>query len=363
MMHIPGETVVSLPEILSLDAFSPPKWQDAVPPELEWAAVGLIPQRNVTLLSGNGGDGKTLGTLQLQVAAACRKPWLGVDVQPMRSFGLYCEDDEAELHRRTVDIAAHYGCRMDELGDVSLISRVGRDNILVELDHRTDIAKPTALYRSVTDHAVKFGARLVVLDSLHDLFGGNEINRSHARQFIGYLRQLAIRINGAVLLNAHPSLAGMNTGTGSSGSTAWNNAVRSRLYLTRPDDDDANQNRRLLTTKKSNYGPLGKEIELRWEQGVFVRDVPEVGDPYGTAEQTFLACLDRIASQGKYASAAKQSTNFAPKIFARMPAAKGLTERKLRSVMETLFHQEQIRIGTFTRPNRSRVECIERVGI
>ena len=48
MMHIPGETVVSLPEILSLDAFSPPKWQDAVPPELEWAAVGLIPQRNVT---------------------------------------------------------------------------------------------------------------------------------------------------------------------------------------------------------------------------------------------------------------------------------------------------------------------------
>src|SRR5258708_19438459 len=97
MNHIPGETVVRI-DIPTLDAFSPPKWQDMVAPELEWAATGLIPQRNVTLLSGDGGGGKTLTTLQLQVAAACRKPWLGVDVQPMRSFGLSYYDAETELH-------------------------------------------------------------------------------------------------------------------------------------------------------------------------------------------------------------------------------------------------------------------------
>jgi hypothetical protein len=100
---------------------------------------------------------------------------------------------------------------------------------------------------------------------------------------------------------------------------------------------------------------------LRWERGVFVRDVPDIGDPYGTAEEVFLACLDQITAHGKYASAAKQSTNFAPKLFAHMPAAVRSSEKKLRSAMDALFHQQLIKIGVFTRPNRSRVECIERV--
>jgi RecA-family ATPase len=317
----------------------------------------------VTLLSANGGDGKTLLSLQLQVAAARDGHWLGAEVQPVRSFGLFCEDGEDELHRRMVAVAEHYKCRLDDLDGVSLVSRVGQENLLVTFDPRTDVAKPTALYHAIADHAVKFGARLIVLDSLHDVFGGNEISRSHTRQFIGYLRRLALKINGAVLLNAHPSVAGINTGTGSSGSTGWNNAVRSRLYLTRSEDSTAGENVRILTTKKSNYGPLGAPIELRWQRGVFVRDVPDIGDPYGTAEEVFLACLDQIACHGKYASAAKQSTNFAPKIFAQMPAAIKTSEKKLRTAMDALFHQQKIKIGVFTRPNRSRVECIERVRV
>jgi RecA-family ATPase len=352
---------LSAPRRVLLKVLNPPQWQDAAVPDREWAVAGLIPQRNVTTLSADGGLGKTVLTLQLQVAAARSRPWLGAEVQPARSLGCYCEDDESELHRRMVDIAEHNECRLEDLHDVNLISRVGEDNILVEFDARTDVAKPTALYQAIGDHAVKFGARLVILDSLHDVFGGNEISRSHTRQFIGYLRRLALRIDGAVLLNAHPSVAGMNSGTGSSGSTGWNNAVRSRLYLTRSEDATAGENVRILTTKKSNYGPLGAPIELRWQRGVFVRDVPDIGDPYGSAEEVFLVCLDQITAQGKYASAAKQSMNFAPKIFAPMPAAVRTSERKLRTAMDALFHQQQIKIGVFTRPNRSRVECIERV--
>src|SRR5690606_40940583 len=64
-----------------------------------------------------------------------------------------------------------------------------------------------------------------------DLFGGDEINRNQVRRFIGMLRALAIAFDTAVVLLSHPSVQGMQTGTGTSGSTAWNNSVRSRLYL------------------------------------------------------------------------------------------------------------------------------------
>jgi hypothetical protein len=67
---------------------------------------------------------------------------------------------------------------------------------------------------------------------------GNENDRAQARQFIGMLRGLAIRHECAVLLLSHPSVAGIASGGGSSGSTAWNNSVRSRLYLSRVVGND-----------------------------------------------------------------------------------------------------------------------------
>ena len=161
--------------------------------------------------------------------------------------------------------------------------------------------KPTSLFHQIKRLSVEFGARLVILDSLHDLFAGNENSRPEARGFVNVLRQIALAIDGAVLLNAHPSMSGLTSGSGSSGSTAWNNAVRSRLYLKRPDDV-ADSDARILDSKKSNYGPLGSAIEIKWKHGVFVRETTIAGDPYGAAQAAFLACLDAITEQGRYAS-------------------------------------------------------------
>ncbi|HEY9147871.1 MAG TPA: AAA family ATPase, partial [Gammaproteobacteria bacterium] len=46
-------------------------------PEREWLVQDLIPARNVTLLYGDGGTGKSLLALQLAVAVALGRPWLG----------------------------------------------------------------------------------------------------------------------------------------------------------------------------------------------------------------------------------------------------------------------------------------------
>lgn len=116
---------------------------------------------------------------------------------------------------------------------------------------------------------------LLVLDTLADFFGGNENDRAQARQFIGMLRGLAIRHDCAVLLLSHPSVAGISSGVGSSGSTAWNNSVRSRLYLSRVTGEDGyepNPDARRLAVKKSNYGRIGAEILLHWDKGVFVAE-------------------------------------------------------------------------------------------
>jgi RecA-family ATPase len=340
-------------------SFTPERWQGEPIPAREWCVDGIIPSGNVTYFGGDGGVGKTLLAMQLQVAGALGSPWLGVQMGPTKSLGIYCEDDTDELHRRSADIAAHYGASLDALGNMHLAGRVGEDNLLVTFDHR-DIAGATPLYHAIAEHAVDIGARLVIFDSLHDVFGGNEIMRTHARQFIGLVRKLALKINGAVLLCAHPSQAGMSSGSGQSGSTGWNNAVRSRLYLTKPNNDEgADDGVRLLKIAKANYAALST-IELTWRNGVLVRNASS-DDAYGQAAQIFLSCLDKVNAEGRYASPAKTSPAYAPKVFLRMAQAKGIAKKNLELAMERLFAENKIEVGGHRKGNRHHVESIVKV--
>ncbi len=77
------------------------------------------------------------------------------------------------------------------------------------------------LRRTIEYFAHNSGAQLVVFDSLHDFFAGNENHRGHARNFIALLRRLAREIDGTVVVTGHPSVYGLRSGTGSSGNTAW----------------------------------------------------------------------------------------------------------------------------------------------
>jgi RecA-family ATPase len=110
--------------------------------------------------------------------------------------------------------------------------------------------------------------KFIIVDTSADAFGGDEISRKHLRAFIKLLRSQAIKFDCAVLLLSHPSLAGISSGSGLSGSTGWNGSVRSRLYMTHGDDEDDSDARK-ITTMKANYGRPGTGIALRWHEGVF----------------------------------------------------------------------------------------------
>ena len=78
------------------------------------------------------------------------------------------------------------------------------------------------LFKRLDKTVCELQPRLIVIDNSADVFAGNENDRAQVRQFITLLRGMAITANAGVLLTSHPTLTGISTGTGLSGSTAWN---------------------------------------------------------------------------------------------------------------------------------------------
>lgn len=206
----------------------------AVPPR-EWLVPELVPQKTVTLFGGDGGTGKSLLALQLAIATAAGGSWLGRTVQAGPVIFISAEDDEDELHRRTDDILRSADLEYHDLAGLTLRSLAGEDALLAV---ETQVALiQSALFEELDARAEAEGPVLIVIDTLADVFPSNENDRAKVRQFVGILRGLALKRRCAVILLAHPSLSGLNSGAGTSGSTAWNNSVRSRLYLSRVIQD------------------------------------------------------------------------------------------------------------------------------
>jgi RecA-family ATPase len=259
-------------------------WEGLPVPPRQWVVEGLIPRGEVTMLTGNGGEGKSLITMQLLVATAIRSRWIGRGVPHIKSLGIYCEDDKEELQRRSNSILRHHGRSFADLDGLMLVSRKGMDSVMYDAQFNDMVGHPTAFYERVRKTAMGWGAELIVLDSLYNFFGGNENARPQANQFINMLASIAQEIHGAVVIVAHPSRAGMSTGTGDAGSTAWHNAVRSRLYLHREkpaawelEKDPHKKGDLILQPMKANYAAPEDAIKLVWERGCFVPVVSHAG--------------------------------------------------------------------------------------
>ncbi len=329
-------------------------------PEREWVVQGWLPSPAVTLLYGDGGVGKTLLSQQLMTSAAVQKPWCGLRVEPVRSFALFCEDDEAELHRRQDAINRHFDLSFADLEPMRWASGVGCDNALIRFDQN---GKPhhTERLEDLKKQAKDHGARLVVIDPAADTFGGNENDRAQVRQFIGgVLSDLALEIQGAVLLCAHPSKTGLASGNLDGGSTGWNNSARSRITLGRPKSEDGetdDTDQRILSKKKANYSSIGDEIKLRWQNGVIVPEGGYTGslDRLSKAErakEVFLALLDRCDGAGQKLHPTSSVGNYAPKIMASRPDAQGFNKRELGTAMQALIAEGRVRVADEGRPHK-----------
>jgi RecA-family ATPase len=338
----------------------PSQLEGRVVPALEWLVDGLIPAGKVILFTGDGGLGKSLLMQQLCIATALGNDWLGISTQKCKSFALFCEDDNEELHRRQKDICEHTWTPMTDLWKMRWLSGVGADNTLMTFDQSSGSGTLTPLFYELMKFFRHFKPGLVVIDTLADTFGGNEIIRTQVRTFInGCLGRICQEIGSTVILCGHPSRAGMSSGDGYSGSTAWNNSVRARLYLTRPDDDDVDENERLLSNKKSNYGPAGASVEVRWHDGLFIPLQKNDGGMVGHIEDTnhekaFLTCLDALTERGSFVSESRNSATYAPKVMSRMPERGRIKKRDIEKAMFSLFSQGDIINEAYGPPSKMR---------
>ncbi|SEM02379.1 RecA-family ATPase [Roseovarius tolerans] len=326
-------------------------------PARQWLVDGLVPQKTVTLFSGDGGTGKSLLALQLAVAVSTERAWIGNPVSKGRVIYISAEDDDDELHRRVDDILRAEGCSYSALAGLTLRSLAGEDALLA-VDSQLALMK-TALFEELDARAAEDTPALIVIDTLADVYPANENDRAKVRQFVGILRGLALKRNCAVMLLAHPSLTGLNSGTGTSGSTAWNNSVRSRLYLSRISDNgyEADPDARVLTTMKANYGRIGGEINVRWQAGVFVAQAWPTGFEAlavgAKGERVFLQLLDQHIETGVRVSQSG-GRNYAPKLFAEHPDNEGCTQRAFRTAMSSLFARKTITISEDGPPSKRR---------
>lgn len=244
-----------------------------VAPPRTWLVQDWLPARTVTALYGDGGMGKTLLAQQLAAAYSLGGVWCGLQMPKGNVLCVLCEDDRDEIWRRqdSIDKANGVGMR-SEMSGFYLWPRVGFDSVLENFD-RDNLGKTTAFYDRLDRQLTIIKPGLLVLDTAADLFGGNEIIRNQVNQFIkAALGKFVVKHDLTILLLAHPSLSGITSGTGSGGSTGWNNSVRSRWYLEKPEDGLPLQ--RTLTRKKANYAASGDDqmIKLVWENGVLTTE-------------------------------------------------------------------------------------------
>jgi RecA-family ATPase len=340
---IGGQQSEALPPLPYINMSS---WDEEPLPEYEWTVFNKIPRRQCVLFSGEGAIGKSTEGLHLSAAHVLgRDCWLTLP-EAGPAMHVDAEDEEKVLHRRLGAITKHYQVSFTDLikGGLHLISLVSHDAVLATCGRGGRI-EPTPRYKQLLEDAGDIKPVQIVIASSANVFAGSEIDRSQVQQFISLLTRLAIVANGSVVLISHPSLTGINTDTGLSGSTQWHNAVRARLYMkgVKPADGEQPDNDlREIVFKKNQYGPISDQIVLRYQDGMYL-PMPGMASLSRLAQETktdeiFLQLLRRFAKGNRFVSD-KRGTNYAPALFAREDEAKSeaINSKMFEAAMLRLF--------------------------
>jgi RecA-family ATPase len=342
-------------------------WDNEPLPERQWAIMNRVPLKQAGLFSGEGGTGKSIIELMKNVAHVAGKDWLGSMPEPGPAIYIGAEDDSNEIHIRLAAIAQHYGVTFKDLTDDGLhvLCLLGQDATLGAGNNKSGRVETTALYKQIYEAAGDIKPKNISIDTLSRAFSGNEIDRVQVYAFAMHMQALAAVANGSVTVLSHPSVAGISTGSGISGSTAWHGAFRFRQYLKSPKPSDGEQpdsDLRELEFKKNQYGPTGESIALRYQRGLFL---PEGGlsslDKLAQeqkADDIFLSLLARYTREGRNVSDKRTSPNYAPAAFCKETEAKGIRKNLLEAAMRRLFERGKVRLDNYGRPSRpaSRLE-------
>ena len=133
----------------------------------------------------------------------------------------------------------------------------------------------------------------------------------------------------------------------------------SSTYLTTPATEkgaEIDPDLRRLQFKKNNYGPVARDVLLRWRNGVYVLE-PSTGSleqraRESRADEQFVALLGQFERQGRLVSDRQTANNYAPAAFAKGPTANGVNKAEFEKAMLRLFAANKIRVEPYGKPSR-----------
>lgn len=337
-------------------------WQGN-PPVRRSAWGDLLPLHTTTMLTGPGGVGKSLFEQMLLTCIALGLPFLGQRTEQMNTLYVTCEDDTAEIWRRQCAINSMLGIGMADLqGKLHLVSLAGEADTALATFNDAGQVKPTARWRSIEATCEALNIRALAFDNATDAMAGDLNDLHQVAEFVSMMTGLAIRRDGIAMILHHPNKAGDEW----LGSIAWNNKVRSRLIIERPDEHDPDL--RCVKNPKANYGPSGGEIRFRWHEGAFARDEDLSDDTArklrelsvcNAQNSAFLACLREREKQGVERMVGPSTgPNYAPAQFEGMPQAKGYKRQALKAAMDRLFDLGVIETKQIARPGKSDTKTV-----
>ncbi|MGY4624581.1 AAA family ATPase [Bradyrhizobium sp. USDA 4486] len=347
---------------LAYEAITPGAWRGTELEQQRWLASARIPSGDLTIVSGNGGSGKTEILVQLLIyVAAGLGDWLGCTVDAGAALLLSCEEPEHNIRDRVERICKHRCIDPYNLPDLHMLFPDLESTWLVHAGKDGRLSR-APLLDWLEAWIIEHNPRLVVIDNVAAVFDGEAIARRQVRAFLAMLRRIAREHDTAIVLLDHPSVRGMADGTGTANSVDWRNSVRSMLHLSDPEKDDPDA--RTLTVTKSNRGRTGEKVTIRWEGLTFTTASAGEASPYRAAaerdvEEVFLRLLDRRNAQGRPVHG-KTAKGSAPAEFVLDPEAAGITADAFRKAMERLFARGAIR-NVETGPQSKRRQHIERV--
>lgn len=250
---------------------------DAIPEiDRKWLIRAWIPENTVTMLTGQGGTGKSWLTLQIlcQIVCGYRDAFLNPNFDaskniesPKNIILATYEDEPEEIKRRLQALASgmpwitksmkmiKQHLHIVDMRGIGSIWGPGVGEHIANTGHML----PAGF--QLQDICEEKGARLLVIDPLSGAFGNNENDRTTVYDFVSSFRKWADTAQCAVLMIGHLPKSAEGKAAGFSGSTAWEASARSMMMLQK--DGEGESAHYLLSHTKSNYAERQDDIYLR----------------------------------------------------------------------------------------------------
>lgn len=327
------------------------------PPRFVWD--GYCPRGVVTLLGAHGGTGKSTIALMLAAAVATGRELFGIATDAAPVVFASFEDGAHLVRHRLAHICQCWGINPAELAGLHIVDGTANPELFAS-DGRGP-GDVTPAYGELLALVKKTGAGLVIVDNASDAYGGDEIQRRQVRAFMRSLAVIAREGDAAVLLLAHvdkgTSRKERSDTEGYSGSTAWHNSARSRIFMSRDDGVLT------LAHQKSNLAKLREPLMLEWPDGGLPQAVQSlspmvqgISDRVDT--KALLKLIAEFSERGEHVTTATTSRTHAAKLLAgESTYPKGRKPADVFNLLRKAERAGHIERATYRGADRKPREC------